>query len=185
VLAGLDSVAASAQVGDRPNVVLVIVDTLRADHTYGKGARTPNIDALARMGLSFSRCYPEAMPTIPARRSILTGRRVFPFNGWHPHYGLIPEPGWAPIANVRTTFTSALRRAGYWTGYATDNVNLGFSRVYEPFRRSFDRFERRGGQIGGTAAGVSDAELRHWVPPQLDSAEMRDRIRRYLANGRY
>ena len=125
------------------------------------------------------------MPTVPARRSILTGRRVFPFNGWHPHHGLIAEPGWAPIANPATTFTSALRRAGYWTAYATDNVNLGFSRVYEPFRRSFHRFERRGGQIGGTAAGVSDAELRHWVPPVLDSPDMRDRIRRYLANGRY
>ena len=45
---------------------------------------------------------------MPARRSILTGRRVFPFRGWHPYRGLLAEPGWAPIADVRTTFTSAL-----------------------------------------------------------------------------
>ena len=184
VLAGLDEVA-RAQAGDHPNVVVIIVDTLRADHAFGKRARTPNVDALARQGLSFTRFYPEAMPTVPARRSILTGRRVFPFRGWHPYRGLLPEPGWAPIADVRTTFTSALRRAGYWTAYVTDNTSLGFSPPWGPFRRSFDRFVRRGGQIGGTSAGVSESELRHWLPPEIEDPDTRDRVRRYLANGRY
>jgi arylsulfatase A-like enzyme len=183
-LVGLDELAVP-QVDDRPNVVLIIVDTLRADHVFGKRARTPNIDALARQGLSFTRFYPEAMPTVPARRSILTGRRVFPFRGWHPYPGLLAEPGWAPIADVRTTFTSALRRAGYWTAYVTDNTSLGFSPPWGAFRRSFDRFVRRGGQIGGTDRGVSESELRHWLPPQIEDPETRDRIRRYLANGRY
>ena len=184
VLAGLDELALG-QAADRPNVLVIIVDTLRADHAFGKRARTPNIDALAREGLSFTRFYPEAMPTVPARRSILTGRRVFPFRGWHPYPGLLAEPGWAPIADVRTTFTSALKRSGYWTGYVTDNTSLGFSPPWGPFRRSFDRFVRRGGQIGGTDAGVSDSELRHWLPPQIEDPDTRDRIRRYLANGRY
>jgi len=183
-LAGLDELAV-AQRADRPNVVVIIVDTLRADHAFGKRARTPNVDALARQGLSFTRFYPEAMPTVPARRSILSGRRVFPFRGWHPYPGLLAEPGWAPIADVRTTFTSVLRRAGYWTAYVTDNTSLGFSPPWGPFRRSFDRFVRRGGQIGGTAAGVSDAELRHWLPPEIEDPDTRDRVRRYLANGRY
>src|SRR6185312_15256284 len=128
---------------DRPNVLLIIVDTLRADHAFGKRARTPNIDALARDGLSFTSFYPEAMPTVPARRSILTGRRVFPFRHWHPYPGLLAEPGWAPIADVRTTFTSALRRSGYWTSYVTDNVALAFAPPWRPFRGSFDRFVRR------------------------------------------
>ena len=151
-LAGLDELTLG-QGADRPNVVVIVVDTLRADHAFGKLARTPNIDALARDGLSFTRFYPEAMPTVPARRSILTGRRVFPFRGWHPYRGLLAEPGWAPIADVRTAFTSVLRRSGYWTGYVTDNTSLGFSPPWGPFRRSFDRFVRRGGQIGGTADG--------------------------------
>ncbi len=185
---GLFALASAGRGGarhDGPNVVVIIVDTLRADHVYGKRARTPNIDALARDGLSFTRFHPEAMPTVPARRSILSGRRVFPFRGWHPYRGLLAEPGWAPIANVDTTFTSALRRAGYWTAYATDNTSLGFSPPWGPFRRSFDLFKRRGGQIGGRSDGVSDAELRHWLPPAIDDPDMRDRIRRYLANGRY
>ena len=170
---------------DRPNVVVIIVDTLRADHSYGNRARTPNIDALARQGISFTRCFPEAMPTIPARRSILTGRRVFPFRGWHPHRGLLPEPGWGPIANPATSFTSALHRAGYWTAYVTDNTGLGFSPVYKRWRNGFDSFVRRGGQFGGRSTGVSEAELRHWLPREMEDAETRDRVRRYLANGRY
>ena len=166
-------------------MVLVIVDTLRADHVFGPRAKTPNMDALARGGISFTRCFPEAMPTVPARRSILSGRRVFPFYGWHPYPGLLGEPGWAPLTSPDLAFTSILRRAGYWTAYATDNTPLGFSPPWAPFRRSFDRFARRGGQYGGTDRGVSEAELRHWLPPALEDPETRDRIRRYLANGRY
>ena len=165
--------------------MLVIVDTLRADHVYGDRARTPNIDALAREGLSFTRFHPEAMPTVPARRSLLSGRRVFPFRGWHRYAGLLPEPGWAPIDDVGTTFTSVLRDAGYWTAYVTDNTSLGFAPPYARFRESFDRFVRRGGQIGGTSSGVSAAELRHWLPPALEDPATRDRVLRYLANGRY
>ena len=163
----------------------MIVDTLRADHVYGNRAKTPNIDELMRQGLSFTRFYPEAMPTIPARRSILSGRRVFPFHGWHPYKGLLHEPGWAPLGNVSAAFTSVLRRNGYWTAYVTDNTGVGFSPPWKRFRRSVDSFVRRGGQYGGTDRGVSERELRHWLPPQLEDAETRDRIRRYLANGQY
>ena len=186
-LAGLGAAARvqRAEAHDGPNVVLIIVDTLRADHVFGKRARTPNFDALAREGLSFTRCFPEAMPTVPARRSILSGRRTFPFRGWHPYPGLLGEPGWAPLATPALSFTTVLKRAGYWTAYVTDNTAVGFSPPWAAYRRSLDRFVRRGGQYGGTSAGVSDAELRHWLPPALADPATSDRIRRYLANGRY
>ena len=76
---------------DGPNVVLVMIDTLRADYVgaYGGRARTPAIDALARDSLRFTRFYPEAMATVPARRSVMTGRRVFPFRNWHVYRGLM------------------------------------------------------------------------------------------------
>ncbi len=125
------------------------------------------------------------MPTIPARRSILSGRRTFPFRGWHPYPGLLGEPGWAPLESPALSFTTVLKRAGYWTAYVTDNTGVGFSPPWAAYRRSLDRFVRRGGQYGGTSAGVSDAELRHWLPPAIEDAETRDRVRRYLANGRY
>lgn len=85
---------AFAQPAVRPNVLLLVVDTLRADHVsaYGGRAQTPNIDELARQRLRFTRFHPEAMATVPARRSILTGRRVWPFSGWHPWPDMVEAP---------------------------------------------------------------------------------------------
>jgi arylsulfatase A-like enzyme len=192
--AGASAIAATApgafaQRPDGPNVLLIVVDTLRADHVgaYGGRARTPTIDALAREGLRFTRCHPEAMATVPARRSILTGRRVFPFRRWHPYaeVGLRDTPGWAPIDTVDETFTSALRRAGWWTGYVTDNPFLGFASGYARFRSSFNRFVRVGGQIGTTRSSVkvSRRELDRWLVPELREPHIEHRVRQFLAAG--
>ncbi|MGH2845724.1 MAG: sulfatase family protein [Thermoleophilaceae bacterium] len=184
--------SAFAQRPDGPNVLLIVVDTLRADHVgaYGGRARTPTIDALAREGLRFTRFYPEAMATVPARRSIMTGRRTFPFRGWspQPELGLRHTPGWAPIAEPGETFTAALRRAGWWTGYVTDNPFLGFSSGYASFRQGFDRFVRVGGQIGTvrSPARVSRRDLDGWLIPELREAHIERRVRSFLgAGGRY
>ncbi len=117
----------AARAADRPNVIVIVVDTLRADHVYGDRARTPNMDALRREGISFTSAYPEALPTVPVRNTLLSGRRQFPFRGWHDWRGLLDSPGWAPLTHVRSSWTSALRRAGYFTAYVTDNPFLGFS----------------------------------------------------------
>jgi arylsulfatase A-like enzyme len=172
---------------DGPNVVVIIIDTLRADHVYGDRARTPNMDFLLREGLRFTRAFPEAMPTVPARNSILGGRRMFPFRGWHDYPGLLMSPGWSPIPSVEKTFTSYLRRAGYWTAYVTDNPFLGYSSPYERLQRSFDLFIRHGGQIGVAKppSSVSRREVRHWLHPKIRDRDHWVRLRRYLANGRY
>ena len=75
------------------NVVLVIMDSLRTDHIYGRRARTDSWNGLLKDGLRFTRAYPEGMPTIPARRSIMEGHRVYPFRGWRPFKGLTAQPG--------------------------------------------------------------------------------------------
>ena len=181
--------AAAAAEPTRPNVVLVIVDTLRADYVsaYGGRAHTPNIDALAAQGIRFTRFFPEAMATVPARRSILTGRRVWPFRGWHRYPSLRSTPGWQPIDDPATTFTSALKSAGYWTGYVTDNPFLAFSPLYEPFRDSFNRFDRIRGLLGREAPveTVTRAQLDHWLIPELRTPFTLARQRRYLAAGGY
>ena len=68
------------------NVVVVVIDNLRADHVGAYGSRrvlhTPSLDALAKEGLRFTAARPEAFPTVAARRAILTGRRSFPFRDW-------------------------------------------------------------------------------------------------------
>jgi arylsulfatase A-like enzyme len=173
----------------RPNFLVVIVDTLRADHVsaYGDRALTPNIDDLARRGLRFTHFYPEAMATVPARRSILTGRRVWPFRHWHRFPGLLDTPGWAPIPDPDETFTGALKRAGYWTAYVTDNPFLGYSGEYAPLRRSFDTFWRTGGQLGNSAPRkkVSKRELNKWLVPELREPHIEERARRFLGAGGY
>ena len=67
------------------NVVVVITDSLRKDHVGAYGnpwIKTPNMDALAKESLRFSRAYPESLPTICARRAIHTGMRTWPFRNW-------------------------------------------------------------------------------------------------------
>ena len=184
--AALSEPGAFAQRPDRPNVLVVIVDSLRADAVYDRAIRTPNIDALVRQGLRFPNAYPEAMPTVPARNSILSGRRVFPFRGWHDYQGLIQAPGWSPLRNVQRALPSVLRRAGYWTAYVTDNPFLGFSKTYAPLRQSVNRFARTGGQIGGLrpVSSVPERILNHWLHPSSYDAKTRLRVGYYLANSR-
>jgi arylsulfatase A-like enzyme len=59
------------------NVVIITIDTLRADHVgaYGYGgARTPAMDGLAREGVRFDRAYATAPITLPSHASLMTGR---------------------------------------------------------------------------------------------------------------
>jgi arylsulfatase A-like enzyme len=60
-----------------PNVVLIIVDSLRADHLgcYGHDRDTsPNIDALAKQGVRFTRAFSQAPWTTPSIGSLLTSQ---------------------------------------------------------------------------------------------------------------
>ncbi len=175
-----------AQRPDGPNLLLIIVDSLRADAVYDRHIHTPNIDQLVFSGLRFTSAYPEAMPTVPARNSILGGRRTFPFRHWHDYPGLLYSPGWAPLRDVKDSLPAVLRRAGYWTAYVTDNPFLGFARPYGPVRASVNQFIRTGGQVGGSRpiASVPDKVLRHWLHPSIAQTK-RERVGKYLANSRY
>jgi arylsulfatase A-like enzyme len=177
---------AFAQRPDGPNVLLVIMDSLRADAIYDPWARTPNIDALARQGMRFTNVFPEGMPTVPARNAILSGRRQFPFRGWYDRRGLLSMPGWEPLDHVDRSLLSVLRHAGWWTAFVTDNPFLGFAAPYARLRHSVNRFVRVGGQIGGRqkVSSVPEHVLRHWLYPANDSPRTRVRVGLYLANSR-
>jgi arylsulfatase A-like enzyme len=131
-----------------PNVVLVIVDSVRRDHVgaYGNGwIRTPNLDALAKESLRFSRPYPESIPTLCARRAIHTGTRTWPFENWRPAKGDdIILWGWQPIPNDQTTLAESLRRNGYGTYFVTDNLQQ--YKASMNFHRGFDAFDFIRGQ---------------------------------------
>src|ERR687894_78892 len=98
---------------DAPNVVLIFTDSTRADYI---GNETPNLDALGSDSLSFRLAVPEAMPTGPARRALLTGVRSFPFRNYVPTKGLPVGPGWIPIQEHQPIVTEVLGEAGIETG---------------------------------------------------------------------
>jgi arylsulfatase A-like enzyme len=175
---------------DRTNVLVIVVDTLRADHVGSYGAtrvQTPNVDRIVEQSLRFTRVYPEAMVTLPARRSLFTGRRIFPFRYFHPLPDLGRSPGWEPINDVASTLPALLRKAGYWTACTTDNPFYGFTDSFDGFRKTFDRFIPVEGYVGfrKSPATVSDRELYHWLPKPLRSERYVTGVRKFLANTGY
>jgi arylsulfatase A-like enzyme len=176
-----------SRVDEQPNVLLVIIDTLRPDHVGAYGApqvKTPNIDALAARGLVFTRAFPEAMVTVPARRSIFSCRRIFPYRHWKPNKEIGTSPGWLPIDDPERTFTSELRRAGYWTAQVSDNPFLAFMKAYEPYRETFHEWRTIVGQSGFREPpdSVSMETVNHWLPPFLRDERYVPGMRKYLAN---
>jgi arylsulfatase A-like enzyme len=147
----LSSVANSLGIsggGTGQNVVLVILDSLRKDcvGAYGnEWMQTPNIDALAADGLRFTRAIPEAMPTIPARRSIHTGTRSIPFRDYAPPKGEnVLLYGWQPIPEEQWTLAEILASSGYATMLVSDAA-----REIKPsynFQRGFGAFDFIRGQ---------------------------------------
>src|SRR4051812_14562521 len=92
-------------------IILISIDTLRADHlpVYGyKAVRTPAIDALAADGIVFERAYSHAPQTLPAHAALLSGR--LPFDT-----GVRDDIGFAVKSGVRL-LPQMLRERGFATG---------------------------------------------------------------------
>jgi len=86
---------------------------------------------------------------------------------------------------VPRSFTSVLRGAGYWTGYSTDNPFLGFAPPTRAFARASTPSLGAAGSWAGAAAACPSASCATWLHPATADARSRQRMRRYLANGRY
>ncbi|MEW6741128.1 MAG: sulfatase-like hydrolase/transferase [Planctomycetota bacterium] len=95
----------------RPSILLITVDTLRADHLGCAGyqrAQTPAIDRLARAGLYFERAVAPVPLTLPSHASILTGLAP-PAHGLH-------DNGPHALPSEITTLAEILSARGYRTG---------------------------------------------------------------------
>ena len=85
----------SGSKGARPNVIFIIVDTLRADAILDAAQRvaTPNIDRLAAEGISFERAFSHAPMTLPSHTSLFSSRPPFEtgvLNNWQRVPGDLP-----------------------------------------------------------------------------------------------
>jgi arylsulfatase A-like enzyme/Tfp pilus assembly protein PilF len=92
------------------NVLLVTIDTLRADAlgSYGGGASTPNLDRLASHGAQFGFAHAHAVVTLASHASILTGR--YPYE-----HGIRDNTGYRLDASQPTAAT-LLKARGFTTG---------------------------------------------------------------------
>ena len=169
-------------IGDT-NVVLVIIDSLRKDHVgaYGNGwIQTPNLDALAKESLRFTRAYPESLPTICARRAIHTGMRTWPFRGWRRYKGIdIGLWGWQPIPEGQTHLAEIMKQNGYATLTVTDNLHEYNASMN--FQRGFDVFDFIRGQ-------TTDGYMPNWTysPEEVRRAlGMEEYFKQYFANVAY
>jgi arylsulfatase A-like enzyme/tetratricopeptide (TPR) repeat protein len=93
------------------NVLLITMDTTRADHLgcYGhRGVETPVIDGLAREGVLFANAFTSSPSTLPGHATILTG--LYPYR-----HGARAN-GTYRLAGEHTTLAEVLRAAGYATG---------------------------------------------------------------------
>lgn len=139
---------------DKPNIIYILAD----DMGYGdvscydpkfNQVATPNIDSLAKQGMSFTNAHATSSLCTPSRYSILTGRYA-----WRTHLqrGVLMEQGQPLIAQDRPTVAGLLKDQGYHTA-CIGKWHLGLEwrqrdgkPVYdEPFRggpldRGFDSY---------------------------------------------
>lgn len=114
-----------------PNVLVIVVDTLRADHlpAYGyEGGRTPNLDRFAQDAVRYEQAFANASWTRPSFASILTGR-------YASSHGVMGKPDSLPDDAV--TLPEALREGGYETAGFVTNFNVG---PYFNFQQGFDEY---------------------------------------------
>jgi choline-sulfatase len=119
-------------------VVLISIDTLRADHLplYGyQGVATPAIDALARDGVTFDSAFSSCPMTLPSHVTMLTG--LLP-----PEHGVRDNVGFAFDAKREPTLPSLLHEKGYATGAAVSSWVLrgetGLAAAFDTYDDAID-----------------------------------------------
>ncbi len=153
---------------DAPLVLLVTVDTLRADRlgAYGRAdAGTPAWDALAREGVRFDEAQTTAPLTLPAHASLLTGRFL-------PAHGVLANGTFALPEDV-PVLAERFRAAGFATGAFVSAPVLGrrhgLARGFDVYDDAIPRPARRAGidSHGDERAGaVTAARAAEWLAAQ-------------------
>ena len=147
-----------------PNVILITIDTVRADHVgcYGaKNVQTPTLDALAHDGVVFERAISQVPLTWPSHAVILTG--LYPFqNGVQDFTGQPLDPRFRSVAQ-------AFRQHGYATGAVVSAFVLdrswGLARGFDFYDDAFapEAFQNRDLGLVDRRAGESVDRALAWL----------------------
>jgi len=156
-LAGLAACTRSGRASRGTPVVLISVDTLRADHlpAYGySGVETPHLDALRQDSILFQNAYCQVPLTLPSHAVILTG--LFPDqNGVRDNLGF-------RLSGSVPTLTTILKNAGYATGAAVSSLALRADRGLD---QGFDLYDDHftTDSPDERAGALSAAALTKWI----------------------
>ncbi len=198
------NVTAGQQAGSRgqqpPDVYLITIDTLRADHVHSYGdedIQTPALDDLARHGVRFAQAFTPSPITNSSHASILTG--LLPSS-----HGVTDFA--RPLVSESPTWAEFLKKRGYQTAAFIGAVILDSKALAPGLDRGFDfydnfpersqtksrwgRVERRGTEVVRRAEAWQDAHPRGshfvWVhlydphdpyePPAPYSTQYKDRL---------
>ncbi|HET9530262.1 MAG TPA: sulfatase [Blastocatellia bacterium] len=117
---------------DAPNVLLIVLDTVRANnlslHGYGRPT-TPQLERLAKAGARFDRAMATAPWTLPSHASMFTGRYPYELSA-----------GWSqPLDGTYPTLAEALSARGYVTGGFA--ANPWYCTYESGLERGFARYE--------------------------------------------
>lgn len=126
----------------RPNILMVVIDTCRADHfsVYGyKRLTTPNIDNLARQSILFKSAYAQTNWTLVSFASLLTGKYPRSIGMFEANRRLSDFPYIDPrLSEAEITLPEVLKKAGYRTaGFFTGGFNdsiYGFNQGFDLYR---------------------------------------------------
>jgi len=145
------------------NVILVGIDTLRADHLgiYGYERNTsPAIDALARESVIFQNCFSQASTTAPSFMSIMTSR--YPtYHGVTSVIGGVGRNGRVYAMDEKVpTLAQILKQNGYSTGAFTDGGNL-----YDKlgFGKGFDFYSMNLRAEGKKVGLIQENDIFYWL----------------------
>ena len=155
--------APAGRSAERPNVLFITIDTLRADRlgAYGHAAAaTPTLDGLAARGVRFETAIAHVPLTGPSHASMLTG--LTPIG-----HGVRDNGGYVVPAEVKTA-AAEFSRAGYRTaafvsGFPLDR-RFGFDRGFATYDDHLPRGndQRRTPYVERPADATTDAALR-WL----------------------
>ena len=196
--AGADGPSGQVRSGDRLNLIHIGVDTWGTHWLGCYGAQqvaTPNVDKLAAKSAVFVDAYPEALPTLPVRRSLWTGRRIFPSDLIFQPDDSVRIRGWHQLYAEDVTLSEVLRTAHYRTGFVTDVYHQ-----FKPgknFHRGFDSWQYIRGQEAdrlesGPRKAIRLADFLHpsqvaalnWNPSDYALPAAQPGVLQYLMNRR-
>jgi arylsulfatase A-like enzyme/Flp pilus assembly protein TadD len=148
------------------SLLLITIDTLRADRLGAYGARsgaTPVLDALAAQGTVFEQAHAAVPLTLPSHATLLSGLEP-------PHHG-VRDNGLYVFPQERATLATHLRAHGYATaafvGAFVLDRRFGLARGFDVYDDRIERDERRaGGLESERRAEVVVAAARAWLAAQ-------------------